>query len=366
MRMLDLFAGPGGVDVGARSLGLNPLGIEFDADACATREAAGLRTVQADVAQLDPQDYPTDILWASPPCQAFSNAGGRSGIADFDELLRGLALRARGEPWEANVADERSRLIVEPMRWIVALRPPYIALEQVPPALPIYRAYAGHLRERVYHTWTGILNAADYGVPQIRKRAFLIASLSGAVAPPVRTHARHASFFGEKPWVTMAEALGWEPGEKVRTRGQMDPKKGGNLYPTERPSPTVVETTRSWEKEPARTICGHRLPRWCYDRPATTVVGSYSPEVIAGPGWRLGKHHRQTVDSEPAPTGRSAQSGIKVTLAEAYILQGMPPDYPFQGTKTSRFRQLGTLVPPALAAAVLSSLTAELGQKVTA
>lgn len=54
---LDLFAGPGGWDCGARDLGIDPLGIELDPTACATREAAGLRTLCGDVAQLDPASF---------------------------------------------------------------------------------------------------------------------------------------------------------------------------------------------------------------------------------------------------------------------------------------------------------------------
>lgn len=76
MNVVDLFAGPGGWDVGAQRLGLDPVGIEWDDAACQTRRAAGLTTVQGDVAQLDPLDYqPCDLLIASPPCQAWSKAG---------------------------------------------------------------------------------------------------------------------------------------------------------------------------------------------------------------------------------------------------------------------------------------------------
>jgi DNA (cytosine-5)-methyltransferase 1 len=75
---LDLFAGMGGWDWGARSLGIEPLGIELDHAACETRRAAGLATAEADVTTLDPADFaPCDLLIASPPCQGFSTAGKR-------------------------------------------------------------------------------------------------------------------------------------------------------------------------------------------------------------------------------------------------------------------------------------------------
>lgn len=66
MNVIDLFAGPGGWDVAAAELGIHPLGIEHDDAACATRKAAGLRTLQADVAALDPLDF--------APCEQVGNA----------------------------------------------------------------------------------------------------------------------------------------------------------------------------------------------------------------------------------------------------------------------------------------------------
>jgi DNA (cytosine-5)-methyltransferase 1 len=77
---VDLFAGPGGWDVAARQLGIDPLGIEYDDAACATRAAAGLLTLQADVAELDPTDFgPIDLVIASAPCPTFSGAGQGAG-----------------------------------------------------------------------------------------------------------------------------------------------------------------------------------------------------------------------------------------------------------------------------------------------
>lgn len=92
MKAVDLFAGPGGWDIGARRLGIEPLGIELDAAACSVRThiAAGHRTLQADVAQLDPLDFPCELLIASPPCTAFSMAGKGAGRDAMEELLAGV------------------------------------------------------------------------------------------------------------------------------------------------------------------------------------------------------------------------------------------------------------------------------------
>ena len=78
--------------------------------------------------------------------------------------------------------------------------------------LPLWHVYAAELRRHGFSTWAGKLNAADYGVPQVRERAVLIASRvrPRARAPSRRTTTRAAGCScGATPWVTMAGALGW-------------------------------------------------------------------------------------------------------------------------------------------------------------
>ena len=236
MRAIDLFAGPGGWDVGAYDLGIEPLGIEWDDAACETRRAAGLPTHQADVSELDPVAFyglahgagwrdkgPLDLLIASPPCQAWSMAGKREGQKDIEAVYALTNQIAAGIDRECGVewADDRSKLVTEPIRWTKALRPRFLAWEQVPPVLDYWRFCAGILRDWGYSVWTGILSAERYGVPQTRRRAILMASLDGAVEPPRPTHQAYVpgepawtepqlSLEGELlPWVSMAEALGW-------------------------------------------------------------------------------------------------------------------------------------------------------------
>lgn len=201
-----------------------PLGIEWDEAACATREAAGHRTLRADVAELDPLNFaPCVLLIASPPCQAFSAAGKGDGHKDVPLILAAARDLGQGRDTRAQVqgqlADERSLLVVEPLRWALALRPAYIACEQVPPVLELWRVFADALRTAGYSAWAGILSAEEYGVPQTRKRAILMASLKGSVSPPRATHQAyepgveaaevHTLEGTLKPWVSMAEALGW-------------------------------------------------------------------------------------------------------------------------------------------------------------
>lgn len=120
MNAVDLFAGPGGWDIGARRLGIEPLGIELDAAACNVRThiAAGHPTLQADVAALDPLDFPCELLIASPPCTAFSMAGkgaGRDAMEEYANIARQRVEWWRthadpGAPTEAVVAASSSRV----------------------------------------------------------------------------------------------------------------------------------------------------------------------------------------------------------------------------------------------------------------
>lgn len=288
--IIDLFAGPGGWDVAAWLLGLHPLGIEWETTACLTRRAAGLATLQADVGELDPADvlarfndlrlqswqeglaegwytadeHPAPVpfadvsqLWgliASPPCQAFSMAGKGEGRRALAAYIAAIAQVASGKPIDRAKLDEasndeRGHLVLEPLRWAVALRPRWIALEQVEPVLPLWEVMAAALRNKGYSTWTGVLTAERYGVPQTRRRAILLASLDGPVGEPPATHQRYIApstnrlerkargtldLFAEaedevevdrarivapedrdlQPWVSMAEALGWAEGPR--------------------------------------------------------------------------------------------------------------------------------------------------------
>lgn len=395
MNAIDLFAGPGGWDVGARELGIDPLGIEWDDAACQTRAAAGLRTHQGDVAALDPHDFgPCDLLIASPPCQAWSMAGKRKGA---DDITRVHALTneiaSGGEPMDPDLwrtcfgewSDPRSKLVTEPLRWALALEPDLIAWEQVPPVIDYWHHCASILRERGYGTWTGVLSAERYGVPQTRKRAILMAAKGRPVHPPAPTHqayvpgepAQHQhTLEGELlPWVSMAEALGWAGA--VRTNNfsavarDLDgkrTKRGSVPYERESdaPAPTIDTSPGNWQRLPipAPTVTAGGSDN---GGPEVFGRGGFTPTVVTtrrsdkglivgrqlpeGEGRNVGGHGW---GDKGDPSERPAT--IRVSIEEASILQGFPPDYPWQGSRTKQFEQIGNAVPPPLARAVLESL----------
>lgn len=370
MEAIDLFAGPGGWDVALSVLGVDPLGIEWDDAACATRDAAGLRTLQADIAKLDPEAHIpaggyVELLLASPPCPTFSRAGKGDGIADMPLVYEAATAAARGKPvpplpWR----DERSALVVEPLRWAVLLEPRFLAWEQVPDVLPFWEHCAELLRRKGWNVWTGVMEAERYGVPQTRERAILMADREQPVHPPKPTHQRYVKGEPQRhevtmdgeilPWVSMAEALGWvegvEPSPAPTVSGERD---------EDEPAFTVATNADRWKfrngnrenaaeravDRPAPTLhFGGRSNKvdWVRERPATTVAGD--PRIS-----KPGRH-------DPEEPGSQQKDAIRVTLEEAAILQSFPPDYPFQGSKSARFTQVGNAVPPLLAHAILSAL----------
>ena len=289
---IDLCSGAGGWEVAARELGIDTLGIELDDAPVAVARAAGFSVLQADMAMLDPLDFaPCPGVIGSPPCPSFSSAGRGAGREISEPILAAIADLAAGRDTRAQRRQEAyailepdtahldvlpvprrrrkreqhaassvdrdriarreakratakrdaaiSLLVVEPLRWALALEPRWVALEQVPPVLPIWQAMAVVLRERGYSAWTGRLDAERFGVPQTRCRAILIASLDREVREPPATHQRYIPRRKSKkkqqraddhmgglfrppperivhrddrdllPWISMAEALQW-------------------------------------------------------------------------------------------------------------------------------------------------------------
>lgn len=338
--IIDRFAGPGGWDEGLRLLGrTDVVGIEWDTSACETARANGHLRVQGDVAAIDPHEFVAEHLGGeapeggvdSPPCQGFSMAGKGAGRADVPRIMAAVAMIGAGLDVNVVLAnlrmqciDPRSTLVLEPLRWALALRPQWLAWEQVPAVLPLWEACADVLRAHGYSAWTATLRAEQYGVPQTRKRACFGASRMRTVAPPPPTHSRYYERTparlddGVLPWVSMAKALG---------RGMVA-----------RPSMTVTGGGGSTGGAEPFALAARR---------------GMAREIEAG-RWRLGdvRSANGTVRDSDQPANH------RVTIEEAALLQSFPAGYVWRGTKTARYQQVGNAVPPLLAAAVLHSVGA--------
>lgn len=416
--VIDLFAGAGGFSYGAHRVTPHVLGYEWDADAGATQTEAEMHCVQADLSDMVPPEFIRRghmHLHASPPCTTFSAAGRGHGRKFVEDLCVAVRDILAGDDYDEVLAglppdiDDTSKLVLEPARWIAALEPDSVSFEQVRAVMPIWEAYAEAMELIMgYHTWTALLSAECYGVPQTRLRAWLGASLHREVEPPAPTHSRYHNRDpkrmddGVLPWVSMAEALGWVDGERAgflrradsddvvtidgvnyRARDLIDADDRPALALTEKarsmeafthyapagvsqtshpakprrldeaPAPTVTSQANHYFFDPDVDTFGEKLS-WEHERPATTVMGD--PRIWP-PGHKVNQADRdRRPDADEFYGDRGGKRARKITVAEAAVLQGFPADYPFQGTRTSQFRQCGNAVPPPVAEAVLRSL----------
>ncbi|OZC49408.1 DNA cytosine methyltransferase [Rhodococcus sp. RS1C4] len=315
--VIDLFAGPGGIDVAATWLGMQSHGIEWDDDACATRRQAGLNTTQGDVRKLGPADFPAaTVLAGGPPCQTFTVAGPGSGRESLDHIIELIAYLAEFEDITqqlTKLSDERTGLVLEPLRWVrdaVAANRPFeaVVLEQVQTVLPVWEAMKPALESFGYEVECAVLRTEQFGVPQTRRRAVLVAN---RVTTPIRPMATHQSYSAGmrrgsgKPdldaWETMGTALnrsGWF--EVVSNYGS-----GG------------ISTAR-----------GRRTS----DQPAATVTGKVSRNRILD---------RRGVEQN------------RFTRHEAGRLQTFPADYPW--FESAWAQQVGNAMPPRLAVHALAA-----------
>jgi len=338
LRCLELFAGAGGAALGLERAGLEHAALcEWDPSACATLRAAGLGpVVEGDVRDLDAIAAavgadPVDVLWSSFPCQAFSTAGKRLGAADerngwpwtvaaidrfrptwlLGENVRGLLLHTGGCTFAGGQEGLFSR-----------------ADPSTCPGCYFERVILPDLRARFEHVGWWLLDAADFGVPQHRRRVILWAG-PRPLTEPAPTHGPGRAL----PWVSMGEALGLPVGTIAQSGVcDTDPGTHGVPRPVTRPSPAVPVGSCIYLSCPSPTV---------------SAVGE---QKGSGPGGNPEKMQRAS-DALYLATGRR-----RLTPAECAVLQAFPAGHPFQGGSGAQYRQIGNAVPPRLAEVVGAAL----------
>lgn len=292
-----------------------------------------------------------DVIVGGPPCQGFSTLG------------------------KQDVEDDRNSLWEQYAKTILRVRPKYFVVENVAAFAksPQFRQFEeavedGELSE--YDFQHAILNAADYGAPQARKRAVLIGHHRDLEFPgfPTATHSAHPDESGLLPHVTVRKALARVP--KAPDRDYTFEERGTEFGGKEYAGwfrPRDLHWSRNYTKMsldrfaeiPAGgnrfNIPPHMLPRcWVnhtsgsgdvmgrlyWDRPSVTIrTEFFKPEK--------GRYLH--------PTENRA-----ITHYEAALLQGFPNTHKFVGSKTAIARQIGNAVPIPLGAAIGRQLAANL------
>jgi DNA (cytosine-5)-methyltransferase 1 len=315
MRVLELFAGCGGASLGLKRAGFQPVAcVERDEAAVATLASAGMPALLADVNDVDLAPFAgVELLWASPPCQPGSTAGKRRGAAD---------------PRDGWPATLRALDVVRPT-WFLAenvvgwtFHGEACGMDgsgcagcawdgSIVPAIRARFAFHGELR----------LNAADFGVPQHRRRVFLWGGPLPIVAP-TPTHGT-----SERPWRSVRDSLGdvW-----------LDPA-----------------TCESRACYPCDGSHGRACTEvWRLDSPAPTVMTTESKGTRAhATEWTFNGGPDRVSDTAFLIAGVR-----RIEVAEGLALQGLPADWPLQGTKEEQYRQVGNAVPPDLAKVVATAV----------
>jgi DNA (cytosine-5)-methyltransferase 1 len=352
MRLIDLFSGCGGLTEGFREAGFKPVfAVEADPAAAATyRQNFGPHVACADITGIDESEVPSaDVVVGGPPCQGFSQLGTR------------------------DPKDPRNALLREFLRLVGATRPQVFVLENVPRFLKSDQ-FAGLLESMSpggsldeYELTYDVLNAADFGVPQRRRRAIVVGSRVGLPSLPWPTHGEG----GGQPWTDLRGALVGVPFEPVGTQLPDRMLEDGTPGPFKAPeihvgrNPTDLSLRRydqvppggnrfdldeellppCWKDRPSGST--DVMGRLEWDKPALTIrTEFFKPEK--------GRYlHPQWDASDP-----SRRVNRALTHWEAARIQGFPDDFVWCGKKMEIARQIGNAVPVGLARAIADEVAA--------
>lgn len=343
---ISLFSGVGGLDLGVHRAGFHTAAaVEWEPEAASSLRVnhfAGRpdAVIQRSIVGLSSAEIlenaglragEVDLVFGGPPCTPFSKSG------------YWLEYKREGRDPDASLLDEFARVVREVEPRAVLMENVHGLMYRNHNAKPLGRL----LRQFTELGYTGrynVLNSADYGVPQLRKRLFIIL-VRGMGAPllPAPTHSGWSETSkridpNRKPYVTSREAIGdlehrddlAEPGENVNG-------KYGHLLPLIPPGENYLHFTA--ERGHPEPLFGWRTRYWTFllkldpDRPATTIQSQ--------PGPYIGPFH---------------WNNRRLRVPELKRLQTFPDEYVAVGSRRSVQVQLGNAVPPLLAERVARQL----------
>jgi len=330
LRAIDLFSGCGGLSLGLKAAGFSVIAaveIERKAQETYRLNHPTVRLYGEDIRKLNPADVlrdaglkpgEVDLLAGCPPCQGFSR------------------LRTRNQ--RTAVKDKRNNLVADFLRFIGAIRPKTVMLENVPALAKDARfvRLCQELSALGYETVVHVLDAADYDVPQRRKRLIMLAS--NVHTPLLAEKARQRITVREAldglgaPYATRDKlhGMGENRSKEVRELIAMIPKNGGSRS----------DLSLKYQLDCHKRSDGFKdiYGRMSWDDVAPTITsGCHNPSK----GRFLHPSQNRTI-----------------TLREAAVLQGFPRNYRFDVShgKESIGLMIGNALPPPFIAAHAGSL----------
>lgn len=313
MRIVSLFAGAGGLDLGFIRAGHSVIWANdnFEDAVNTYRLNIGNHIVCADVKDIESSQIPNcDVVIGGFPCQGFS-----------------VANMKRSE------TDQRNQLYEELLRVVRDKGPRYFLAENVKGILSLGKGKVLSLilqdfDDAGYRIQYKVLNAADYGVPQKRLRVIFLGTrrdVEQDLTYPNPTHCdpkliERPTLFEHsvKPWLSIGRAL----------QGIPDPDK----------APNIPNHTYSKYKLRFNGYIGHREIDPTQPAPTVTGRGDNKGGVVV-------LHH---------PNNKR-----RMSVRELAATQSFPLDYRFAGTQSSAYRQVANAVPPLMAEAIARQFPTE-------
>jgi DNA (cytosine-5)-methyltransferase 1 len=320
LTVIDLFAGAGGLSLGLKAAGFRTVAaVENDADAARTytTNVGAEFVLDCDVKGVDFRRFRNvDLIAGGPPCQPFSIGGLRQGSADDRDLLP------------------------EFVRAVLQIRPRGFLLENVPGLGT--DAHRGYLREvlrplagRYSVSGPHVVNSADFGVPQSRRRMFIVGMLDKEFQMPEGDTKRHI------------------PAGTVLTKPPIgDPNPSKIVYaknPDLRPNPYHGQLFNG----------GGRPVDFAAPAPTMLASAGGNKTHFVDVGGHVPPYHKHLMRGGRARRGELPEAR-RLTVAECAALQTFPSGMQFFGAKSSQYTQVGNAVPVRLAQAIGEALAEQL------
>jgi DNA (cytosine-5)-methyltransferase 1 len=347
MKVVSLFSGCGGLDLGFKRAGFDIIWANDNfPDACETyKREFGNHILCEDIFKVNLNKIPkADVIIGGPPCQGFSGVGKR------------------------DPKDDRSKLVWRYIEIVDSVKPNFFLFENVTgirsSKTPDGKNVLDELKKQFellgYNTSVHLVNSADYGVPQRRKRVFIVGSLKGyLIEAPKPTHSEDG--IGLKRWVSSYDALSdlGVPTEEGLVKYKSKPKSDFQSYLRENNQTETDLHILPYSSPTDRTIISYIKPGGNYmDVPdhastkrimyfkqtggRTTTYARLDPNM---PGYTINTYfNRPNVGCNI-----HYDQDRMITIREGLRIQSFPDDYSiFSSNKRNYYVQVGNAVPPLL------------------